>query len=222
MTLGTLVNPWNKLPLEAPYVLPEDDAILRGLARRNDLALHLLPVPFHGDPRQAPVVLLGLNPSYRLQADYDENDSADFLEQHRLTLAFESRVPFFNLDPVFADNGAYRYWHQRLAALIARFGIDRIGKSVASVQWFPYRSPTFTRLPRLLPSQSYGFSLVRQAIQRGATIVLLRSRKLWLEAVPELARMPYIELNAPRNMSVSPGNMPPGAFETLCQRLTSS
>src|SRR5437016_5759177 len=104
MTLGTLVNPWMKLPAEAPYVLPEDDAILRGLGHRKDLALHLLPVPFHGDPRQAPVVLLGLNPSYRLQADHDENDDADFLEQHRLTLAFESRVPFFSLDPIFADN----------------------------------------------------------------------------------------------------------------------
>ena len=219
MSLSAHPNPWAQLPSQAPYVLPDDDGVLRGLAQRRNPALHLLPVPFHGDPRQASVVLLGLNPSYRPEADQDENENADFLQQHRLTLAFQSRVPFFNLDPVFANTGAYRYWHQRLAALIVRFGIDKIGKSVASVQWSPYRSPTFSRMPLLIPSQSYGFSLVRQAIQRGAAIVLLRSRRLWLEAVPELAQMPYIELKAPRNMSVSPGNMRPGAFETLCRRL---
>lgn len=219
MTLGTLTNPWAQLPSEAPYVLPEDYAVLRQLPQPTDLALHLLPVPFHGDPRRAPIVLLGLNPSYTAEADHDENENAEFLQQHRLTLAFESRVPFFNLDSVFADTGAYRYWHLRLGVLIARFGIDQIGKSVASVQWFPYRSPTFKRLPLLLPSQSYGFSLVRHAIQRGAAIVVLRSRKLWFEAIPELAQTRYIELNAPRNMSVSPGNMPAGAFESLCQRL---
>ena len=37
-----------------------------------------------------------------------------------------------------------------------------------------------------MPSQEYGFNLVRQAVERGALIIGLRSERLWKEAVPAL------------------------------------
>jgi hypothetical protein len=59
-----------------------------------------------------------------------------------------------------------------------------------------------------LPSQAYSFSLVRRAIERGAEIVVMRSKRLWFEAIPELARYGRTHLGSnPRSPFLSPGNL---------------
>ena len=61
-------NPWLQLPEHPPYVLPEDEALVRAFNERAgpNRFLHvdaLLPEAFVG-AREAPVVLLSNNPGY--------------------------------------------------------------------------------------------------------------------------------------------------------------
>ena len=54
---------------------------------------------------------------------------------------------------------------------------------------------------------------------RGKAIVIMRARKRWLEAVPELATHQHDVLLNYRQPYVSAGNMQPGAFERLTATL---
>lgn len=61
-------NLWQRLPDRPPFVLPEDEAVVRTFNARvaEDYRLRIddsLPEPFVGDPN-APVVLLGNNPGF--------------------------------------------------------------------------------------------------------------------------------------------------------------
>jgi hypothetical protein len=56
-------------------------------------------------------------------------------------------------------------------------------------------------------------------VAEGRLIVLLRSRKLWEHAVPELRRADVLELSAPRNQAISPRNVRGGGFARLVDRL---
>jgi hypothetical protein len=72
----------------------------------------------------------------------------------------------------------------------------------------PYRSRSFAKLSAILDSQLYGFHLVRAAISRGAEIVLMRSKRLWFDAVPELRTYERLHLVAnPRNPVISSLNV---------------
>ena len=61
-------NPWQRLPLDAPFVLPEDHAAIANFnaSAPGEKFVHLevLPEPFLGRP-DAPVVVLGLNPGFK-------------------------------------------------------------------------------------------------------------------------------------------------------------
>ena len=59
----------------------------------------------------------------------------------------------------------------------------------------------------------YSFHLVRRALGRGALVIYMRAKKVWLSAVPELARYERaFQLKNPQNVSVSPGNCPDSWF----------
>src|SRR5436305_345217 len=89
--------------------------------------------------------------------------------------------------------------HHAMIDAIETVGLQRVQTGVACVEWFPYHSERFRRLRLLLPSQAYGFSLVARAVDRGAVIVLMRSRALWLNSVAGLASADVLELKVPRS-----------------------
>src|SRR5207302_2546478 len=68
-------NPWLRLPADPPYVLPDDAAALSAeYIAQAEIRLDLLPMPFIGDPRSAPVVLLLQNPGWHPQDEHDVRD----------------------------------------------------------------------------------------------------------------------------------------------------
>lgn len=75
-------------------------------------------------------------------------------------------------------------------------------------------SQSFRRLPFLVPSQTQSFRLVERVVERGAVIVVMRSRALWLGAVPKLRTAPVIELKVPRSAYITPGNLPARRLRT--------
>ena len=214
-------NPWNSLPAAAPYVLPEDAPILLKYASKltGDKAVRpeVLPAPFIGSPDTAQVILLALNPDFKERDIGYQDGDPDFADLNLKALTFESRTPFFYLDPAHPEGGGYLWWHRRLRYFIQRYGLKAVGERFMCVQLFPYHSRSYAALPERLPSQEYSFQIVRQAIQERKPVVIMRSREQWLRAVPELQHYGYIELRFPRTPYIERHHMTEDEFARLNQ-----
>lgn len=206
-------NPWLDLPASAPFVLPADAAAIARFNERAraDVAVHLelLPEPFLGDPL-SPVVLLGLNPGF---SPDDAACHADptFAALSRANLEhLKSDFPFYLLNPAAPGPGR-RWWSKRLRKLIEATSLSAVANRVLCVEFFGYHSDRYAHRKLRLPSQDYGVHLLRQAMARNAVVVVMRSRRFWFDAVPELASYPRrFSLRNVQSTYVSPRNCPDG------------
>lgn len=213
-------NPWDPMPVRGPFVSSADkDSLTVETIMRAGLKLDHLPVPWIGDPRNARVLFLALNPGWT--PDTDRLEREVYAEENRKALTFNSDVPFFCLDDRLATSRGYMWWRRRLGRLVDLFGLDHVRSNVSCVEWFAYHSATFRKLP-VLPSQKYSFELVNGAIDRGAGIVLMRSRALWVESVPRLESAGMVELRVPRSPYVTPANLAENGFERVVEALASN
>jgi len=208
-----MTNPWLDTPADAPFVVASDrDAVSKFNATANcasHIHTELLPEPYLGRP-DAPVLLLNLNPGYD-PGDLEQHTDSYFGGKCRSNLSHEaSDYPFYLLDPKVEGPGRH-WWRRRLKAPLADCGDHAVSQNVFCVEFFPYHSREFHHHRLRLDSQAYGFSLVRAAVTRGALMVVMRSKKLWFEAVPELENYPTLfELRNVRTPAVSPKNCPDG------------
>jgi hypothetical protein len=182
-------NPWTALAAEPPYQLPGDAAAIEQFNRRarpeRQLHLDLLPEPFVGSA-DALVVLLSLIPGVS-EEDRQVHAQPSFRAAVRRNLHHEPQAyPFYYLDP--DEEGPGHAWcRKHLRPVLERVPTEQVAQRLLMVQYFPYHASSFGHERLRLPSQSFSFALVRQALARGAVVVLLRSAQLWLTAVPELA-----------------------------------
>jgi hypothetical protein len=166
------------------------------------------------------VLLLNTNPGFS-DDDIADEQGMTFAQEARASLVFSSKLGFHLLDPAFSESSGAGWWRAKLAALTAAVQLPNVLQHVACAEWFPYHSAHFSYLGEVLPSQQFSFDLVREAVLRGATTVVMRAYKKWLDAVPELAASDPIRLRNPQNVSVSPGNMKASEWARLTQQLDS-
>ncbi len=179
---------------------------------------------------------LPVEPPFVLPSDADavaRFHAGEPAPEHRLHLELfpepflgrsDAPVVLLNMNPGFSERDASgaQWWAQHLGALLARYGRRHVANTLLCVEYFPYHSERF-RFPEVLPSQTYGFSLVRSAIARGAVIVVLRARSAWLQAVPELGS--YVRTYTLRNHQrvwITEGNCPDGYATVLAAIATAS
>jgi hypothetical protein len=210
-----LHNPWQHLAREQPFILPSDQPAITAFNRtaspRVRIFDHLLPVPYLGLP-DAPIVLLNLNPGYSPE-DETRQTTARFQRAARRSLLRETdrlSAGFYFLDFRIegsdADPGAGTRWWRRVFRHLP-FSNDVLARSFFCIEYFPYRSREFHRLPMILDSPLYGFELLRLAMRRRALVIIMRSASLWHEAVPELACYPKaFRLRSPRNPTLTARN----------------
>ncbi|MFH1792688.1 MAG: hypothetical protein ABH819_03590 [Patescibacteria group bacterium] len=216
-------NPWLKLPKTAPYILNEDlKTLINCDVNTNKLGwrLELLPVPYLGNPKRAKFVVLCLNPGYN--KDFDEKayfEDEYYIQESLKSLNFKSSTPFYCLDSKFDYSGGYVWWTRLLRPLIKRFGLKVLSEKLMCLQYIGYHSKTFKNPPCLLPSQKYTFSLLKQFMKENKTIIVMRSKKLWIQAVPELDNYPYIELKNYRMPFLTENNVKKGDFQLLIKAL---
>jgi len=207
-------NPWADLPRVAPFVLPDDRPFVEAFnhwwprGSHHHLDLTMFPDPFVGR-RTAPIVMLARNPGIGGGADRRLHRSRSDLKRimrQQLT-ASPGRATHTYLLPEFEGTPGGKWWRSALRYL-ADDGINdaTLAKSVLAIEFHGYHSTGYSTMPVTLPSQHYGFWLVRQAMDRGALILLVRGRRDWTIAVPELLDYDGLLANRnPRSASVSPG-----------------
>lgn len=220
MEIPEPTNPWLSLPSEAPYVLPDDRFVIEGFNKRvsadKRYDLSLFPEPYFGRS-DAPVVLLALNPGCNPR-DAATHLHPKFASQSRLSLSHAlAPYPFLHLQPN-SDSPGGAWWNRITKPLISSAGFDAVAKNISCVQYFPYHSPAFGSHSISVPSQTYSFRLVRDAMLRGAEIVVMLSWRLWVAAIPELSGYRRLHvIRNPRNPTVSPKNMPSGFSAVLAR-----
>jgi hypothetical protein len=163
-------------------------------------------------------VLLALNPGWD-PADAAWHRKPSFRRRVLACLRHDtSDSPFYHIDPTH-DSPGRRWWTKNLRHLVSEAGEEVLARRLLCVEYFPYHSHAFGHASLRLPSQAYGFQLVRRAVERGAIILQLRGRRLWEGAVPELVRHRgrYVTQTA-RSAAVSPRNCPTG-YRQVVRRL---
>jgi hypothetical protein len=190
----------------------------RGATEERRLRLDVLPEPYIGRV-DAPVVLLNVNPGYTPEdAQFTDNEGAR--DRWRRNVFHQSAAyPFYPLDPELAWAPTARWWTRRLGPLIAATDRAAVANSLLCVEYFPYHSCRDPQFPGELPSQAYSFDLVERAIDRGATILVMRGVRGWRRRVTRLndhART--VDTQNPQTASVSPGVFP-GVFDDIVQLL---
>jgi hypothetical protein len=201
-------NPWLDLPPSRPYVLPMDgpqvDAYNEKHQAKYRFDLDLIPAPFMGNP-EARLVLLARNPGIS-PGDHEAHRDPDFTSTLRANIQgrpeAQAAVGLLNR---FRDLPTGIYWRPLFRWLLERVrSSDDLASRVLIVEFQPYRSIEYRRVT--LPSQLYGFHLVRNAVGNGATIVFLGPAE-WRIAVPELGSYPkVVPLRNTRRPYLSPGN----------------
>jgi hypothetical protein len=206
-------NPWLRLPLEPPFVLPGDQPAIetfnRSAAHDYRVETGLMPEPFVGRPN-APILLLLLNPGVS-DDDFALHEQAFFRERIRVCHRWHpATYANYFLDPDVSGPGA-RWMSRVLGSLIREFGTQTVATCVASLEYFPYHSRRFAHHRLRVTSQQYGFELLRSAIHRGAAIFVTRGARIWENAVPELhGYQRAFRTRSVQNVVISPRNCPEG------------
>lgn len=211
-TIQTDLNPWLKLPNKPPFILPKDEPILNKY--KTNLRFEGFPLPYFGSLERAKVMLLLLNPGFN-QA-YLDNSLSDYNYMILSRFNLVHRTTLFYLDERLNFTGGYKWWN-RMTKPLVEGGVPKniLAEQMMVVQYLGYHSETYKHLPERLPSQEYSFGLVREAIEKGLPIVIMRSERLWLEAVPELTDHGYMKTRNVRNPVLSRNNLGDSDYETL-------
>lgn len=213
-------NPWLQLPTEPPFVLAEDAPYL--IDNRDELTrlqLHVPPHPFAGCPARSRVLLLLLNPGYDGTDVTDYEQDAVYRRMIHGTFDFTNEPPMWCLDERIAHTGAFKWLSRITRRLAQECGLSQLQQHLMQVQYIAYKSRSYRHNRQLLPSQHFSFQLVREAMAAGKEIVIMRSRRRWLEAIPELAHYQCIEVKIPRAPYLTPNNLPEGCFDRLVRAL---
>jgi hypothetical protein len=89
------------------------------------------------------------------------------------------------------------------------------------VEFHGYHSRVFQPIPVTLPSQRYGFALVRHAIERGAVIIVMRGLHAWQVAVPQLEKhTPVLRPSTPRSAYLTEATLGRRGFRTVVEALS--
>lgn len=198
-------NPWLDKSL---FSIPEQYSVKDEYAMKGDLErikafnsciindnhkiiLNVLPEPYSGSLK-APYILLLLNPGYDKADDerfYSDKTAFNFWKNNLNQILTD--YPFFSLrEELHRLEGGTNWWRNTFNSLkIDGIDLSIISKSFLSLEFFPYHSKSFNHFPITLRSQEFIFEFLRQRIKNpvpNQKIILMRGKRYWETAVPEL------------------------------------
>ena len=223
-------NPWTEFQTKPKHnylVLDADKLVVdkfnETATEKFRIHTEIMPAPFMGNVLEAQVLLLLLNPGfdeeeerkdyYNIYRHYWENEI-----QHKHSIP---DLPLFCLEDSYINFSDY--WQKKLNHLMQATSKEKVAQNISFVQFFPYHSKKYKNIPKkilsgYLESQEYNFDLVRKAIERKATIIILRGKKLWFGAVPSLENYENLCFtNSYLNTTLSKNNLT--AFDEIAEKL---
>jgi hypothetical protein len=214
-----LPSPWRALQDGPAFVHPLDEKYVAAFNKNANakvkLRTALVPEPAFGRT-DAPVVLLLLNPGVGKSDSSWHSDPAYRTSLLKAVRSPRPREHFHLLGPPEAPGT--KWWRSACKVLLQTIDEKQLARKILSVEFSPYHSAAFAHGHMRLPTQAYGFELVRAAVERGAHIVCMRGERHWKGAVPELVGYGlFRKLRNPRSSALSPKNVP--KFSSLLQRL---
>jgi hypothetical protein len=228
--MNTTENPWQNMPTKPPYVLKVDcdgvKSFNNGVDDNCKLHTERLPEPFIGK-REAPVVLLNINPKY-IQEDKTNQTTGDFAKLCRANWNHETaqtaKFPFYYLDPRLKGHRGSRWWNKKLRDLIKKVGETTLAQQIFAIEFCAYPSEKCYQWPELA-GDKYRNHLVELAIKQDATIIIMQGATRWHEAIPKLkSHKKTFELRNPQNSSIKAANLCRPAdekdFETITKVLS--
>lgn len=179
---------------------PDQDAVIAETRRKKSrLQAHLIPQPYVGDIRKADIVFCLLNPGFDFSNYISELPGTEFRRMKIANLHQEIdgfRYPFFEIDPVLAETGAFRWWwpkFEKMAeGLVAdgrEFGdaVETLARRVCCIEILPYHSKDGRALGDTtiakMQSSRLAVAAVKAKAKEGSLVLLFRSYSNWgLEA----------------------------------------
>ncbi len=210
-------NPWIRLPEEPPYVLSDDRRIIIEINNNerqseNQISINLLPDPFIGNI-DAPIILLTKCPGIHID-DPTWHKKDYFIQLMRSNYLQEPvEYPLLYLDEKLKGSPGAQWYRRHLKNLILDTSIKDVSRKICSVPIFPYHQKNFKGSSlnfssRLLPSQFYTKSIIIQAMERKAKIIIMIGQSLWFRFVPQLSTYPNLGIiKNPQNPMISINNI---------------
>ncbi|MCK5781091.1 MAG: hypothetical protein KAH10_00735 [Flavobacteriales bacterium] len=186
---------------------------------RFKLNSELLPDPYIGNIKSK-ILLLALNPGLS-EDDFRTHADLNYKELHRENINQEkTKFPFYYLNPKLESPGS-RWWFKKLRWLIEKFNVEKISNSVYCLQYLPYHSVEFKKTSKLIPTQNFTKKILENHISNNYPIIIMRSKKYWVELVPELEKYENaFLLRNPRNPTLSPNNIGENNFDRLVELIS--
>ncbi len=225
-----LISAWRDFDATAdpPYILDDDRPALKKFLRsrerhvshiswekahshpdagnpdKNHIHFGRLPTPFVGDLLRASIYILTLNPGHALGDYYAEYKDPSFRKVLLNNLRQESRdqhQSFIFLDPQFAWDGGFNYWHGKLEGVIGELATYRgvsfaqarsdLSEKLAVIELVPYHSVSsgaVGNLPDKLDSSQLAKEFVKnhvlEKVRNGnAIVIVVRQVRRWDEAL---------------------------------------
>lgn len=226
-------NPWQDLPVTAPFVLPEDkpfvDAFNEICKRSGDsnheLHFELPPSPFTGF-HDAPLVVLLANPLW-VESSIHEQTQPEFFNQLLDGITAVNGTAFWPILDDVATTQAGKWWRpkiENLKEIVGTQTYNELAQKILAIDLHGYHSSKWSAPYVNFPSQAFTFQLVREIVQRGeATIIVARCWRQWYAAIPELISYePQVaRLNSSQSAFLSRNNMSELDFQKVERALTS-
>jgi len=205
-------NPWQNLPSQQPFILPQDLSYIenhnQSVTENYSYHPELYPEPYAGK-LDAKIVILALNPGF--STDDEKVHKTEVYQKLWCQNIKQSIVdyPLFLIHPDLSYAPCFRWWTAKLRYFIDIFELQPVAQSILEVQLFPYHSKEFKRKRGMIPSQQFAVDIVNQAMRNESIIILMRSKKIWEEYVPDLSKYNnLLQIRNPRNPTFSEKNLP--------------
>jgi hypothetical protein len=213
-------NPWVGFKFSDSMLHPDDaDSVeFHNRSSKSDyqFLLHLAPEPWIGNLHGNLLVL------YSNPGATQDNLNKVFQPKHHEVMEKSisnlnqeiTSFPHFHFDPELKDTEGGKWFRSKYRWLIEETSDRAVSENLITCELAPYHSVKWKVPRRKLPTQEFTYEIIRNAMSRGAVILLARTPKIWLENLPELENYPKVFRPNSINASISPKNYP-GNFDKI-------
>ena len=220
-------NPWRG-PHSNPFVLDADveriQAYNKTVDEKFQLRIDVPPEPIHGNPFEANIILLMLNPGfhdddvlYAADADYCKQ-----LECETSIVQGPGDYPFVPLDPCWSETPSGSWWRKVLSRFITLAGDRKVSERFSVLEWYPYHSRSFrykSHLLRLSEATAFNQAVAAACVDDPSkTVICMRGHDLWTLGCQFDAYDLPRPVN-PRCASLTPGNLGDRLFDDLMEKV---